>query len=221
MPRALTGSWKSLCVYVLAYLCSLLGCTGVYMEWGLKISLYPFWLGHSSLLIPNLPVQFSSEADPVRLCDLMDCTTPGFPIRHHLLGLAQTQVHWVGDAIHPSHTLLSPVLLPSVFPSIRVFSNKSVLYIKWPNCWSFSFSISPSNAYSGWISFRIDWFDLLAVQGTLKSLLHSSPHFSKASVLWCSAFCIIQLLTFVHDSFPPDTNQMSIAVLGFDILHML
>ena len=85
------------------------------------------------------------------------------------------------------HSLL---LLPSIFPSIRVFSNESVLCIRWPKYWSFSFSISPSNEYSGLISLRIDWLDLLAVQGTLKSLQH---HISKASVLWCSAFFIVQL----------------------------
>ena len=82
-------------------------------------------------------------------------------------------------------------LLPSIFPSIRVFSNKSVLCIRWPKYWSFSFCISPSNEHAGLISFRIDWFDLLAVQGTLKSLLQQ--HSSKASILWCSAYFIIQL----------------------------
>jgi len=82
-------------------------------------------------------------------------------------------------------------LLPFIFPSIRVFSNESVLHIRWPNCWSFSFNISPSNEYSGLISFRMDWLDLLAVQGTLKSLLQH--HSSKASILWGSAFFIVQL----------------------------
>ena len=82
-------------------------------------------------------------------------------------------------------------LLPSIFPSIRVFSNESVLHIRWPKYWSFSFRISPSNEYSGLISFRMDWLDLLAVQGTLKSLLQY--HSSKASILRCSAFCIVQL----------------------------
>ena len=86
------------------------------------------------------------------------------------------------------HPLL---LLPSIFPSIRVFSNESVLRIRWPEYWSFSFSISPSNESSGLISFRMDWLDLLAVQGTLKSLLQH--HSSKASILWCSAFFIVQL----------------------------
>ena len=92
----------------------------------------------------------------------------------------------------PNHLILChPLLLPSIFPSIRVFSKVSVLLIKWPKYWSFSFSISPSNEYSGLISFRIDWFDLLGVQATLKSLLQH--HSSKASVLWCSAFFIVQL----------------------------
>ena len=91
-----------------------------------------------------------------------------------------------------NHLILClPLLLPSVFPSIRVFSNASVLHIRRPKYWSFSFSISPSNEYSGLISFRMDWFDLLAVQGTLKSLLQHCS--SKASFLWCSAFFIVQL----------------------------
>ena len=87
------------------------------------------------------------------------------------------------DAIQPSHPLSSPLLLPSVFPSIRVFSNELPLSIRWPKYWSFSFNISPSNEYSGFISFGIDWFDLLAVQGTLKSLLQH--HDLKASIPWC------------------------------------
>ena len=92
-----------------------------------------------------------------------------------------------------NHLILCPPLLlpPSIFPSISVFSNESVLHIRWPKYWSFSFSISPSKEYSGLISFRIDWLDLLAIQGTLKSLLQH--HSSKASVLWCSAFFIVQL----------------------------
>ena len=98
------------------------------------------------------------------------------------------------ELVMPSNHLIlccPLLLLPSIFPSIRVFSNQSVFRIRWPKYWSFSFSISPSNEYSGPISFRIDWFDLLAVQGTLKSLLQH--HSSKASVLWCSAFFIVQL----------------------------
>ena len=114
---------------------------------------------------------------------------PGFPVHHQHLELAQTHVHRVGDAIQPSHPLLSPS--PPAFISIRVFSKESVLLIRWPKYWSFSFSINPSNEYSELISFRIDWLDLLAVQGTLKSLLQH--HSSKASVHWCSAFFIVQL----------------------------
>ena len=116
-------------------------------------------------------VQFSSVAQSCpTLCNPMDCSTPGFSVHHQLLELPQTHVHRVGDAIKPSHPLSSPFLLPSTFPSIRVFSNESVLWIRWPKYWSFSFSISLSDEYSGLISFRIDWFDLLAVQGTLRSL---------------------------------------------------
>ena len=103
--------------------------------------------------------------------------------------LAQTCVHRVSDAIQPSYPLSSLLLLPLVFPSNRVFSSESVLHIRWPKYWSFS--ISPSNEYSGLISFRIDWFDLFAIQGTLKSLLQH--HSSKASILWCSAFFMVQL----------------------------
>ena len=123
--------------------------------------------------------------------DPMDCSTPGFPVLYHLSEFAQTHVHRVGDAIQPSHPLLSPLLLPSIFPSIRVFSYESVLCIRWPKYWSFSFSISPFNEYSGLVSFRTDWLDLLAVQGILKSLLQH--HSSKASILPCSAFFIVQL----------------------------
>ena len=124
------------------------------------------------------------------LCDPMDCSTLGFPV-HHLPELAQTHVHWVNDAIQPSHPLLSPSPPASIFPSIRVFSNESALHTRWPNYWSFSYSISPSNEYSGLISFRMDWFALLAVQGILKSLLQH--HSSKASIFQCSAFVMLQL----------------------------
>ena len=119
----------------------------------------------------------------------MNCNPPGFPVHHQFPELAQTHVHRVGDAIQPSHPL-SLLLLPSVFPSIRVFSNESVLHIRWPKDWSFSFSIGPSNEYSGLISFRINWLDLLVVPGTLQSLLQH--HSSKASFLQCSAFFMAQ-----------------------------
>ena len=119
----------------------------------------------------------------------MDCSTPGFPVFHYLLEFAQTRVHSVHDAIQPPILCHPLLLLPSVFLSIRVFSNELAVHIEWPKYWSFSFSISPSNEYSGLISFRINWFDLLAIQGTLKSLLLAL----KASFLWCSAFFMVQL----------------------------
>ena len=119
----------------------------------------------------------------------MDCSTPSFPALHHLPEFAQTHVHWL---VMPSnHLILCCPLLLSVFPSIRFFSNMLALHIRWLKYYNFSFSISPSNEYSGLISFSIDWFDLLAVQGTLKSLLQ---HYSlKASILQCSAFFMVQL----------------------------
>ena len=112
----------------------------------------------------------------------------GFPVHHQLLELTKTHVHQVSDAIQPSHPLSSPSPA-SIFPSIRVFSNESVLRIRWPKYWSFSFSISPSNEYSGLISVRIDWLDLLAVQAALKSLIQHRS--SKASILQCSAFFLL------------------------------
>ena len=121
----------------------------------------------------------------------MNCSTPGLLVHHQLLEFTQTHVHRVGDA--SNHLILCcPLLLPpSIIPSIRAFSNELVLHIRWSKYWSFGFSISPSNEYSGLISFRINWLDLLAVQGTLKSLLEH--HNSKASILWRSAFFIVQL----------------------------
>ena len=116
---------------------------------------------------------------------------PGFPVHQQLPELDQTHVPPVSDAIQPSHPLSSCLLLlPSIFPSIRVFSNESFLHIRWPKYWSFRLSISPSNEYSGLISFRIDWFDILAVQGTHKSLLQH--HSSKASIRH-TAFFRVQL----------------------------
>ena len=121
----------------------------------------------------------------------MHCSTPGLPVHHQLLELAQTHVHVV--VVPSNHLILHrPLLLPpSIIPSIRVFSNESVLRIRWPKYWSFSFSISPSNEHSGLIFYRIDLFDLLAVYGILKRLLQH--HSSKASSLWCSAFLIVLL----------------------------
>ena len=121
----------------------------------------------------------------------MDCKMPGFPVHHQLPEPAQTHVGWVGDAIQPSYPLLSPSPPALIFPSIRAFSNESGFHIRWQKYWSFSFSICPSNEYSVLISSRFDWLDLLAVQGTLKSLLQH--HSSKASILQCSASFIVQL----------------------------
>ena len=119
------------------------------------------------------------------LCNSIDCSTPGSPVLHYLPEFVQIHVHWVRDAVQPSHPLLPPSPFAFIFPSIRVFSNETALCIS-PKYWSFSFSISPSNEYSGFISFRIDWFDLLAVQRTLKSLLQH--HNWKESTLWHSPF---------------------------------
>ena len=116
---------------------------------------------------------------------------PGFSGHHQLPELTQTHVHRVDDDIQPSQPLSSPSPPTFNLSSIRVFSSQSVLCIRWPKYWSFSFSISPPNEYSGLISFRMDWFYLLAVQGTLESLLQH--HSSKASILQCSAFFIVQL----------------------------
>ena len=118
-------------------------------------------------------VQFSSvtQLRPT-LCDPMNRSTPGLPVHHHLPEFTQTHVHRVCNAIQPSHPL-SSLLLPPIPPSIRVFSNESTVRRRWPKYWSFSFSISPSNEYSGLISFRVDCLDLLAVQGTLKNLLNT------------------------------------------------
>ena len=139
--------------------------------------------------VKTCSVHFSSVAQscPTR-CDPMDCSTP--PCPSPTPGVCSNSYHWVGNAIQPSHPLSSPSP-PSIFPSIRVFSNESVLCFRWPKYWSFSFTISPSNEYLELISFRIDWLDLLAVQGTLKSLLQH--HSSKSSILQHSAFFLVQL----------------------------
>jgi len=138
------------------------------------------------------------------LCDPMNCSTPGFPVFHYLPVFAQTHVHWVGDAIQPSHPL------PSHSPPALNLSQHQGLFqwlalcIRWPKYWSFSFSISTSNEYSGLISFRIDCFDLLAVQGTLKSLLQH--HSSKASILRQLTFFTVQF------SYPYMTTAKTIAL---------
>ena len=145
-----------------------------------------------SCFMSSSSVQFSSVAQSCpNLCDPMDCSTPGLPVHHKLWSLLRPMSN---ESVMPSISLILCRLLllpPSIFPSIKVFSNDSALRITWPKYWSFSFSISPSNEHPGLISFRMDWLDLLAVQGTLKTLLEH--HSSKASILWRSAFFIVQL----------------------------
>ena len=137
-------------------------------------------------------LQFSSVAQScLTLCDPMNCSTPGLPVHYQLP--ESTQTHVIESVMPSNHLILCRplLLLPSIFPSIRVFSNKSALRIRWPKYCSFSFNISPSNEHPGLISSRMDWLDLLAVQGTFKSLLQH--HSSKASILRCSTFFIVQL----------------------------
>ena len=137
-------------------------------------------------------LKFSSvqSLSRVQLCDPMNHSTPGLPVYHQLPEFTQTHIELVMPS---SHLILGRplLLLPSIPPSIRVFSNESTLRMRWPKCWSFSFSIIPYKEIPGLISFRMDWLDLLAVQGPLKSLLQH--HISKASILWRSAFFTAQL----------------------------
>ena len=140
--------------------------------------------------------QFSSVTQSCpTLCDPMNRSTPGLPVHHQFLQYTQTHVHRVSDAIQPSHPLPSPSPPAPIPPSIRVFSNESTLRMRWPKYWSFSFNISPSNEHPGLISFRMDWLDLIAVQGTLKSLLQH--HSSKASSVL--SFLHSPTLTSIHD----------------------
>ena len=189
--------------------------------------IYPFFfrffalLGHYrvSSRVP-CAIQFSSVAQScLTLCDPMNCSTPGLPVHHQLPESTQTHVHRVGakpmfiELVMPSsHLILCRplLLLPSIFPGIKVFSNESALCIRWPKYWSFSFHISPSNEHPGLISFRMDWLDLLAVQGTLKSLLQH--HSSKASILRHSAFFIVSL------SHPCMTTGKTIALTSRPLL---
>ena len=170
---------------------------------GLRTVLVPVGVSFSWCITMTVPVQFSSVTQVCpALCNPMDCSMAGFPVHDQLPELTQSHVI---ESVMPSNYLILcyPLLLPpSIFPSIR--SNELVLSIRWPNYWSFSFNISPSNEYSGLISFRMDWLDLLAVQRTLKSLLQH--HSSKTSILWHSAFFIVQ---FSH---PCMTTRKTIAV---------
>ena len=136
-------------------------------------------------------VLFSNQSC-LTLCEPMDCSTPDFPVLHYLLEFAQTHVYWTNAAIQPSYPLspTSPLAL-NLSQHQGLFQWGKALPIRWPKHWSISCRISPSNIYSGLISFRIGWFDLLAVQGTLKSILQH--YISKSSILCCSAFLIVQL----------------------------
>ena len=158
-------------------------CLSRFLIWSFMLS-YTFVLLSTVLWL----LFVRSVAQCPSLCNHMDCIKPGFPVHHQLPELAQTHVHWLGDAIQPSHPLSSPSPPAFNLSSIRVFSSELVHRIRRPKyC---SFSINPSNEYLGLISFRMDWLDLLAVQGTLQSLLQH--HSSKASIL-CSAFFLVQL----------------------------
>ena len=159
------------------------------VNWGLYNGLGLVKVASLLIHVAQVQVQFSSVTQlcPV-FCNPMDCIMLGLHVQHQLPEFTQSHVHWVSDAIQPSHPLLFHVssCLQS-FPASESFH----LCIRWPKYWSFSFSISPSNEYSRLLSFRMDWFDLLAVQGTLKNLLQH--HSSKASILWHSAFFLVQL----------------------------
>ena len=151
--------------------------------------LQPSWLGHR---LGFSSVQFSSVTQSsLTLCDPMNCSTPGLPVHHQLSKF--TKPMSIESVMPSNHLILCHplLLLPSIFPSIRVFSNESAVCIRWAKYWSFSFNISPTNEYPGLICFRMDWLDLLAVQGTLKSLLQHLK--SKSSILWLSAFFVVQL----------------------------
>ena len=160
-----------------------------------------FFLFCFNILILNLravSVQFSSVAQLCQtLCDPMNRSTPGLPVHHQLLEFTQTGIHQVSDTIHPSHPLSSPSP-PAPNPSQhQSLSNESTLFMWWPKYWSFSFSIIPSKEIPGPIYFRMHWLDLLAVEGTVKSLFQH--HSSKASILWRSAFFRV-LLSSIHDN---------------------
>ena len=155
--------------------------------------------------------QFGSVAQLcLTLCNPMNCSTPGLPVHHQHWSLPKLMS--VKSVMSSNHLILCRplVLLSSIFPSVRVFSNESALHIRWPKYWSFSFNISPSNEHPGLISFRMDWLDLLAVWGALKSLVQH--HGSKASILWHSAFFIDQL------SLPYMTSGKTIALTRWNFV---
>ena len=140
------------------------------------------------------------------LCSPIDCSTPGLPVHHQLQSLLRLMST---ESVMPSNHLIlcrPLLLLPPIPPSIRVFSNESVLHIRWPKYWSFSFNISPSNEYSGFVSFRMDWLELLAVQGAHKSLFQH--HSSKASILCYSAFNMFPIFFYICFFLFPFSTRM-------------
>ena len=153
--------------------------------------MFPYFLNEGSMIFCSV------TQSCLTLCNPMNSRTPGLPVHHQLPEFTQTHVHWVSDAIQPSHPLSSPSP-----PALNLSQNQGLFkrvssLHKWPKYWSFSFSISPSNEYPGLISFRMGWLNLLAVQGTLKSFLQH--HSSKASILWRSAFFIVPTVTSMQD----------------------
>ena len=162
---------------------------------------FPFFhislAGFHSFFKLQLSTIFFSMRFFTEFSQLKPLCIPSLPVHCQLPEFTEIHVHWVGDAIQPSHPLSTLLFLPSIFPSIRVFSTESVLHIRWLKYRSFSFSISPFNEYSGLISFRMDWLDFLAVQGTLRSLIQH--HSSKASILSVLSFLYSSTLPSIHD----------------------
>ena len=158
---------------------------------------------HLILCVRSDQIRSVAQSCPT-FCDPMNCSTPGLPVHHQLPEFTETHVHRVSDAIQPSHPLFSPSPPTPIPPSIRVFPNGSTLLVRWPKYWSFSFSIIPSKEIPGFISFRMDWLDLLTAQGTLKSLLQH--HSWKASILQLSVFFTFQLF------YPYTTTGKTIAL---------
>ena len=159
-----------------------------------------FTVLNTSTNIERILCQFSSVAQScLTLCDPMNRSMPGPPVHHQLLEFTQTHVHWVGDAIQPFILCRPLLLLPPIPPSLRVFSNASTLHLRWPKCWSFSFSISPSNEHPGLISFRMDWLHLLAVQGTHSQESSPTPQLKSINSVMLS-FLHSPTFISIHDN---------------------
>ena len=180
-----------MCVYIYICICSVsLSTCRTYYNRNIVFNVPLLWKW-TILLFSSISVWFSSVTQLCpTLCNSVNRSTPGLTVHHQLLEFTQTHVHWISDAIQPSHPVMPFSFCLQSFPTSRFFSNESALCIRWPKYWSFHLNISLSNEHPGLICFRMDWLDLLAVQGTLKSLLQH--HSSKASILQCSAFSIVQ-----------------------------